>query len=975
MNRFDYAQKFPQMKPSKGAPILTRINGCGVGMYGSRDHDAETETYVSTWCASIVFVPILCLRAYRVSKAARGWYFIGREPLSAVARGWNALVLLCILAGVGLFQYDAYTSSPAYKAKKQMSAAHEYVAAGQLSRAARIYQTLAVSNSDQAASATVSLKSLMDNDCSKAKLDESVGVISAAAQVARRGHVLTLPEVSTRGLQLVAEKGDADPKSGVAMLDAVRPLSIDTRAIDARRMTLLRAWASKEPANLEVIAPLAALLEQQSNLPEAKKLLLPVKNSLGDGEGARVLGTILGREGDYDGAYALLWPYVRSRLDRLHDAEKSLDDTFKSLWDREINLLQKKKAPSDFYTKYENAATDDQHAMVRNYVNARIKDDPALTSSQEALEQATGVVPVALELGIVSLYRAQSQQDGTARKAQLEAAEKVFLAISGVAGKSDEYRLSLGQVYYWLGKQAEGRKLFDDYLTAKGRASGDLLQIAIKLRSLGAVPEARSLSEEAFQKAAKPEDKQGVAQFRARCNKDLDDEIEWLSKANTADPEIKAELAKARGDKAMEEGRDAQAASEYQVAIDSYAGMPRSASTVNQTALVYYSVFQSTGDKAALERCFDYFQQAVTLSPGDPVLLYNAGTTMMEAAFGDIIGNKIDLRSLHESGTLSHLRFLYADAASREDYVQRVKDHPGIARALSYLEKAMVLSPKDVKPCAATYEIYRFTRNEPALRSLLHRIQAAGLDSGDQLTAMKEHLTGAKDAQYRIALAASIKHNEERSPGISAASKVTTAIALSQRAEQMTLLASVGGTVDPDKILALAEQAHALAPSNGTHAALMSALVFRANQSLRRSDPGFDAACKKYDRSIGFYYVTAYLASEPGDLQQKIANLPEMQKVFILMHEDAVAFPQSRSASEWAMLRFIDASAADKAAESLRQTPFTQLESDIQSLQNPYSAADALESLWLARIFGKPEAVRDRLAAIAAAGIPIPPVR
>jgi alkanesulfonate monooxygenase SsuD/methylene tetrahydromethanopterin reductase-like flavin-dependent oxidoreductase (luciferase family) len=152
-------------------------------------------------------------------------------------------------------------------------------------------------------------------------------------------------------------------------------------------------------------------------------------------------------------------------------------------------------------------------------------------------------------------------------------------------------------------------------------------------------------------------------------------------------------------------------------------------------------------------------------------------------------------------------------------------------------------------------------------------------------------------------------------------------------------------------------------------------LFFVPNQSLRRSDPGFDAACKKYDRSIGFYYVTAYLASEPGDLQQKIANLPEMQKVFILMHEDAVAFPQSRSASEWAMLRFIDASAADKAAESLRQTPFTQLESDIQSLQNPYSAADALESLWLARIFGKPEAVRDRLAAIAAAGIPIPPVR
>jgi tetratricopeptide (TPR) repeat protein len=975
MNRVDFAQKFPQMKPGKGTPTLTRINGCGVGMYGSRDHDAETETYVSTWCASIVFVPVLCLRAYRVSKAARGWYFIGREPLSTLAKGWNALVLLCILAGVGLFQYDAYTSSPAYKAKKQMSAAHEYVAAGQLFRAARIYQTLAVSNSDQAAAATASLKSLMDSDCSRARLDEAVGVISAAAQVARRGHVLTLPEVLTRGLGLTAEKGDADPKNGVAMLDAVRPLAIDTRAIDARRMILLRAWAAKEPANLEVIIPLAALLEQQSNVPEAKKLLLPVRNSLGDGEGARVLGTILSREGDYDGAHALLWPYVKSRLDRLHDAEKGLDDAVKSLWDREIDLLQKKKAPSDFYTKYENAATDDQQAMVRTYVNARIKDDPAFTGSQEALEQATGVVPVALELGIVMLYRAQSQQDATVRKTQLEAAEKVFLAIGGVAGQSDEYRLSLGQVYYWLGKQVEGRKLFDDYLSAKGRAAGDLLQIAMKLRSLGAVPEARLLSEEAFQKASKPEDKQGVAKFRAKCNKDLDDAIEWLSKANTADPEINAELAKAKGDKAMEEGRDPEAASEYQTAIDAYAGMPRSATTVNQTALVYYSVFQSTGDHAALERCFDSFQQAVTLSPGDPILLYNAGMTMMEAAFGDIIGNKIDLRTLHESGTLSHLRFLYADEASREDFVQRVKDHPGIARALSYLEKAMVLSPKDGKPCGAIYEIHRFTQNEPALRSLLQRIQAAGLDSGDQLAAMKEHLAGAKDTQYRIALAASIKRSEERSPGISAASKVTAAIALSRRAELMMSLATVGGTVDPDKIIALAQQAHALAPSAGTHGALMSALVFRAHQSLCGSNPAFDAACKKYDRSIGFFYLIAYLASEPGEMQQKIVKLAEMQKVFVLMHEDALAFPKGRSGYEWALLRSIDAAAAEKAAESLRQTPLTQLESDIQSLQNPYSAGDALESLWLARIFGKPDAVRDRFAAIAAAGIPIPSVR
>ena len=69
---------------------------------------------------------------------------------------------------------------------------------------------------------------------------------------------------------------------------------------------------------------------------------------------------------------------------------------------------------------------------------------------------------------MVMLQRAQGQTDAAARKTQLESAEKVFLAIGGIAGRSDAYQLSLGQVDYWLGKQAEGCKLFDDYLAKKG---------------------------------------------------------------------------------------------------------------------------------------------------------------------------------------------------------------------------------------------------------------------------------------------------------------------------------------------------------------------------------------------------------------------------------------------------------------------------------------------------------------------------
>ena len=43
----------------KHAPFLFRLNGCGAGLYGHRDLDDETGTYVKTWflCAQVAGGP------------------------------------------------------------------------------------------------------------------------------------------------------------------------------------------------------------------------------------------------------------------------------------------------------------------------------------------------------------------------------------------------------------------------------------------------------------------------------------------------------------------------------------------------------------------------------------------------------------------------------------------------------------------------------------------------------------------------------------------------------------------------------------------------------------------------------------------------------------------------------------------------------------------------------------------------------
>src|SRR5262245_29593490 len=78
-------ERFPEMEPISGPPTLSTINGIGSMVYGQRDFDAETGTYVKTQCFCLLFIPIMALKAFRVADApGGGWYFLGRVPLSSL---------------------------------------------------------------------------------------------------------------------------------------------------------------------------------------------------------------------------------------------------------------------------------------------------------------------------------------------------------------------------------------------------------------------------------------------------------------------------------------------------------------------------------------------------------------------------------------------------------------------------------------------------------------------------------------------------------------------------------------------------------------------------------------------------------------------------------------------------------------------------------------------------------------------------
>ena len=161
-----------------------------------------------------------------------------------------------------------------------------------------------------------------------------------------------------------------------------------------------------------------------------------------------------------------------------------------------------------------------------------------------------------LTWGIVQLNRAQSFQDSARRKTELEAAEKTFLAIRGLAGETDEYRLFLGQVYYWLGRAPEGKELFDQLLVSRKRGYGILMSLARPLREVGEEKQARDLLEEAHRIGQAGRERFQAAASRAVLARDVADRSPGWRKADPNEPATpKVALNGARGEQALEQGR------------------------------------------------------------------------------------------------------------------------------------------------------------------------------------------------------------------------------------------------------------------------------------------------------------------------------------------------------------------------------------------------------------------------------------
>jgi hypothetical protein len=969
MSDMNLSDRWPEMRPIRKPPGLMTINGIGTSVVGSRDYDDETGTYVKTYCFSVLFIPLVALGAYRVANAdGGGWYFLGKVPLSGFARAWNCLLVVLVLGVGGFFGWRAYTDSPSYLAGQRLAQADRLAAEGKGREAAEIYREVMTGPTGRAAEARAKLQGLLESP--PAAAEEAAGVFQVALDLHRQDQSL-VPDLFERGLKLAEQHEQADPKGALAVLEVVTPLA--PRAADhlALRRKLLERLVAQSPGDVELASRLAVVYEALGDRARCEAVLAPHEKRLGLLEGAAILGRTYAAQGKYDRAHALLQPFVDARLPKLRAAEQAFQSATKRAEDEAFERLKKGGAPGFDYAKHKSASQVEQNEMVSAYVFARIKEDPAVRAARQALAAEEAVVSAVIDLGLLHLQRAQALADPAARQAGLRKAEEAFLSVRDQAGGSDVYRLSLGQVYYWLGKHAEGRKLFDGVLAAQKRAPDVLLAVSRLLREVGDFSEARALAEEAYNKETERAKKFQAAGTRAVMYLDVDDRITWLGRCNPDDPQVKADLCSARGQKAMQEGQEEAAAAQYRQAIEIYGRMPENPATLNNCAIVHFALFGVTHDPEQFTRGIDKLDRAIALKPGDSILLSNAASEVLESAVRDVVGAAVDLKLLKRGAGLDLLSFLYRDRAGKQKVVALLRKHPGFVKARGYYEKLMLLAPKRAEAYAQLAALHAYTGDLDGLRGVRQRLKGIELDLAHENRETLAIYAGQRDDKLREDARKSLARREAVLPAARKAVGVTLAVATTELARAKMSGAGMGLPADADEVVKLAEEAHAAAPSFATQSYLRAALLFRAHRSLTKNDGAYAELAARTRRSLG-PSLLSYVLGREAPLRDKALANPDVKRALALKLEQDKAFPDDRGPGAWALLRAAYPEEAKRIAERAPKEPLHELQRSINAALSPLSASTALDAYWALLMAGKGAEAEAVLEGYAAKGVPLP---
>lgn len=942
-------QRYPGIRKS-GTPALWRINGVGTTMMGRHEPDPQSKAYIKTQVFTVLFVPVFALASYVVADAQRGWYFLGRVPMRPGLRLWNKVLAgtlaALILGGAGW----SYIQSPEFQMGRKLAAAERQEQQGQLTDAMQGYQEVLGANTGSSAEARTRLEGLMARPAG----DERPALLRLAFQLKRQRKAFLNQDLAQNAADMANAVQARDPRLALHILDVLAEQPGEADKLAQQRQALLVATVQAHPDDVDAASRLALWHEQRGEIQAAKALLLPVKEQLGASEGARLLGRILAHEGQFDESYALLQPYTQQHLQALKQAESAYQAKLKDVWDRTIAELNRGQGPAEFFQHYKAAASEaDKQTLLNQYVGGKISADGGVAAQKAQWAQAAKIVPVALELGTVTLYRAREMKDPKQREHTLNEAKETFLAINSVAGNSDQYRLYLGQTYYWLGQADDGQKLFDELLASNKRSAATLVTVALTLREVGAMAPARRLAEEAYAKGD-TQQKYEAADIRALMHEDNEEQITWLKRANPAEPMVVAQLSGAEAVTAAQESRMADALRLHLRAAEAYEKMPEVPATLNNAANEYFAAYAISADRAQRDKAAEKFQQALALAPSDSILLNNCAQALMAAAAEDVMRGRFDPGRLNEQAEVNLLYYVTGSPADRQQLGQALLANVSTAEAMRDYDKLSVLRPKSAESYETLLEIYGYTDDAAALRQLRQRVEAAQLDVDVEVGLAKAELSGERDQKDAAEIARGLTFLRDHLARLNGPKDgAARAVGRLSLAAMMVSSARHGAAVDLSQAIALATSGQQEMPSLPAGEILAEVHFYKGMRGVAAADPGFGAWFKTHQRYLDASTLLAVALGNPAFRSVLLADADVRQGI------EAVAQSWQRvripTAVGWKLLDAAGNPAARELADAIRGDEGYQQEAAVGYLLHPASQNSALRAIWVAQARGDAE--------------------
>ncbi|MBL4632861.1 MAG: hypothetical protein JKY56_03260, partial [Kofleriaceae bacterium] len=415
-----------------------------------------------------------------------------------------------------------------------------------------------------------------------------------------------------------------------------------------------------------------------------------------------------------------------------------------ALVDRLYSDAQRGTIPSSIENEL-NALTDEDAQMKRfgEWVQERLASDKDVAVLRKSYEEYGDVVSMVLQQGMVKLELA-SKASGEERNVILAAAERSFLAIATEAAGAPQYHLNLGEVYYRLGKVAEGDKEFESLL---GQQDSQLtLMVAQVYRGLGLRKRAKEAAEAVWELKTQPFEAQ-AAQLMVLLSGELDDKETWLKRGDQKSESVQIGLLDVEAERALQDGRGKDADKLFAQIVKRYLAQ-NSTGGLNNAALANMRRYTLTGKVEQLDSARSDMEKALRQSPNEPIVTHNLSSLANQHGGVQILSSWIKIEIARPSGSDTNAVLGYLlDGPLRDTVLKKIQKNSSVRLSRSLAKQLQILSPQSEYGWLSEANWMSWYEDAEALQALYGRLKPLLFDDSESQESAVKYLAGELDEE------------------------------------------------------------------------------------------------------------------------------------------------------------------------------------------------------------------------------------